>query len=97
MDGQHSGGRDPQLLSQELLYLVERFTRTADDTIAYRMTFTDPETWVSPWTGEMLLKRQDQPIYEFACHEGHHSMVDMLTIARYEEAVAADRRKTGGR
>ena len=72
----------------EGLHLVERFTRTAPDRLTYRMTFTDPTTWASPWTAEMPLKRMDQAIYEFACHEGNHSMVGMLSIARLEETAA---------
>ena len=68
------------------LHLVERFTRSGPDTLTYEMTFTDPSTWVSPWTAEIPLKRRDQAIYEFACHEGNHSIVGMLRTARLEEA-----------
>ncbi len=71
----------------EGLHLVERFARTADDTITYSMTFTDPTSWVTSWTARMPLHRMDQAIYEFACHEGNHSMVDMLAIARLEQRV----------
>ena len=71
----------------EGLHLVERFARTADDTITYSMTFTDPTTWASSWTARMPLHRMDEAIYEFACHEGNHSMVDMLAIARLEQRV----------
>jgi hypothetical protein len=71
----------------EGLHLVERFARTADDTITYSMTFTDPTSWVTGWTARMPLHRMDEAIYEFACHEGNHSMVDMLAIARLEDRV----------
>ena len=70
----------------EGLHLVERFTRNERDTLNYQMTFSDPSTWVSPWTAELPLKRRDQPIYEFACHEGNYSLVGMLRTARIEEA-----------
>ena len=72
----------------EGLHLVERFTRTAQDTLTYRMTFTDPTTWATSWTAEMPLQRKDQALYEFACHEGNHSIVNMLATARLEEAAA---------
>ena len=72
----------------EGLHLVERFTRTAQDTLTYRMTFTDPTTWATSWTAEMPLKRKDQALYEFACHEGNYSIVGMLATARLEEAAA---------
>ena len=68
------------------LQLVERFTRTGPDTITYQMHFTDPTTWAAPWTAEMPLRRAEDAIFEFACHEGNHSMVGMLSIARMEEA-----------
>ena len=68
------------------LHLVERFTRTGPDTLAYRVTLTDPETWASSWTAEVPLQRRDQPIYEFACHEGNYSIVGMLRTARLEDA-----------
>ena len=67
--------------------LVEQFARTAADTIAYSMTFTDPTTWATPWTAEMPLHPMDQAIDQFACHEGNHSMVDMQEIARLEQRV----------
>ena len=67
------------------LQLVERFSRRDLDTLNYQMTFYDPSTWVSPWTAEIPLKLRNQPIYEFACHEGNYSIVGMLRTARLEE------------
>jgi hypothetical protein len=37
--------------STERLHLIERFTRTAPDTITHEMTLNDPTTWTKPWTG----------------------------------------------
>ncbi len=73
--------------STDGLHLVERFTRTGPDTLAYNVTLTDPETWASSWTAEVPLQRRDQPIYEFACHEGNYSIVGMLRTARLEDAT----------
>ena len=70
----------------EGLHLVERFTRTGPDTLAYRVTLTDSATWASSWTAEVPLQQRDQPIYEFACHEGNYSIVGMLRTARLEDA-----------
>ena len=79
----------------ENLQLIERFTRTGPDTLTYRMTFSDPTTWTSPWTAELPLKHRDQEaIYEFACHEGNVSIVGMLRTARLEED---GERSTGSR
>ena len=67
------------------LELVERFTRTADDTLTYELTFTDPTTWATSWTAETLLSRREEATYEFACHEGNRSLVGMLRTARLLE------------
>lgn len=72
--------------SAEGLELVERFTLSSEDTLIYQMTLTDPTTWTSSWTAEIPLKRQQDAIYEFACHEGNHSMVGMLRTARLEDS-----------
>jgi hypothetical protein len=70
----------------EGLQIVERFRRSAPDAIQYDVTLTDQATWVRPWTVRMTLRRLDQPIYEFACHEGnYHIMRGMLSGARAEE------------
>ena len=80
------------------LHLVERFTLSGPETLTYGMTFTDPTTWALPWTAQIPLKRRDETIYEFACHEGNHSMVGMLRTARFEEAAARDgAQRTPGR
>ena len=71
--------------STDGLHLVERFTRSGPDTLTYRVTLTDPDTWEQPWTVEVPLQRREQAIYEFACHEGNHSIEGMLKTARIEE------------
>ena len=71
--------------STDGLHLVERFSRTGPDTLTYRVTLSDPTTWAEPWTVEVPLQRRDQAIYEFACHEGNHSIEGMLKTARIEE------------
>ena len=71
--------------STDGLHLVERFTRSGPDTLTYRVTLTDPDTWEEPWTVEVPLQRREQAIYEFACHEGNHSIEGMLKTARIEE------------
>jgi hypothetical protein len=35
------------------------------------------------------LKRTDDQVYEYACHEGNHSMIGILAGARADEAKAA--------
>ena len=67
--------------------LVERFTRVDADTLEYKFTVTDPETWASPWTASVPLRLNPEPMFEYACHEGNYSMPIMLGGARVEEAA----------
>jgi hypothetical protein len=75
--------------SGEKLHLVERFTRTAEDTLMYRFTVEDPETWDKPWTAEMPLTKTKGPVFEWACHEGNSELPTILRGARVAEADAA--------
>jgi len=74
----------------EALTITERFTRVADDVIDYQLTVDDPETWVSPWTMQFPLKRDDgYGMFEYACHEGNLAMFNILSGHRAEEREAA--------
>ena len=77
------------LRSSEHLRLVERWTRVAPDTIQQDITMYDPTTWTRPWTIRLFLKQTQDPLFEFACHEGNYSMESILAGARAEEAAAA--------
>ena len=67
----------------EDLKLVERFTRTASDTIDYQVTITDPKTFTAPWTVEFPIRHEPgYRIFEYACHEGNHAMHNRLSAAR---------------
>ena len=70
--------------------LIERFVPTAPGIIEWSMTINDPDTWVRPWTYAMRLTADpDQPLFEYACHEGNYAMRNILSAARAEEARAA--------
>ena len=71
--------------SGENMRLTERFTRVADDKLVYRYTIDDPESFEKPWTAVIPMARNDQPMFEYACHEGNESMVTMLAGARAQE------------
>ena len=70
--------------------LIERFTRVGPDVLSYQFTVEDRKTWTQPWTAQMLLTRTNEPLYEYACHEGNYAMVGILAGARAEEKAAAD-------
>jgi len=71
------------------LHVVERFTRIDAGTILYRATIEDPAAFSRPWTIEYPFLATTGPIYEYACHEGNYSLVDILGGARKKEAEAA--------
>jgi hypothetical protein len=74
------------VLSDENLRLVERFRRTAADTIEYTFTVDNPTMWTKPWTATINWKRSRGELLEYACHEGNYSLRGMLSGARAEEA-----------
>ncbi len=76
-------GSSPDML------LNERFTRIDGDTLLYAATMDDPSTWTQPWTFEVTMFRTDDPVYEYACHEGNIGMDGILAGARADDARAA--------
>ena len=74
--------------ASEHLKVTERFTRTGPDTIRYRFTMDDPETFTAPFTGELPFARIDEMIYEYACHEGNYAMSNILSGERAKEREA---------
>ena len=75
------------------MHLVEKFRRIDADTLMYEFTVEDPTTWTRPWTGQVPMKRSDDSIYEYACHEGNYSVNNILAGARAKEAAEESSRK----
>jgi hypothetical protein len=71
------------------LHVIERFTRVDADTIDFQYTVDDPTTWTKPWTAVVPMRRTDDRIYEYACHEGNYGLGGILRGARAEEKAAA--------
>jgi hypothetical protein len=70
------------------LHVVERLTRTAEDTIIYEATVTDPDTWTAPWKVSVPLTTQPgYQVFPYECHEGNHALRNMLSAALAEENV----------
>lgn len=78
----------------ESLRLTERFTRTDEDTIEYRVTVEDPTTYARPWTLAFPLKRAPEyEIYEYACHEANYFVTNVLSAARAREKAQGSGKK----
>jgi len=62
--------------------VIERLARTGPDTIAYRLTYEDPDVFTAPWTVAYEWTRdEDYAIFEYACHEGN-TVREAITSAR---------------
>jgi hypothetical protein len=70
--------------SRASLHLTERFTRVGER-LRYEVTVDDPHTWTKPWTAALELTPQHEEMFEYACHEGNHSMRNILSAARAAE------------
>ena len=57
--------------------------------LEYRFTVIDPETWASSWTASVPMRRTDQLMYEFACHEGNYGLTNMLAGACRRSCVGS--------
>lgn len=79
--------------ASEKLKVTERFTLTAPDTILYRFTMEDPDIFTAPFTGELVFRRMNEQLFEFACHEGNYSAADILAAARKRERDAAQQKQ----
>jgi len=81
--------RDGFMSSTPDVKVTERYTRVSHDYINWVITVDDPKTWTQPWTFMVRLKKTDDQIYEYACHEGNQSMIGILAGARAEERKEA--------
>jgi hypothetical protein len=76
-------------IASDRLHLTERFRRLDADTLVYEFTMNDPAIWTRPWTVSTTMRRSEEPIYEYACHEGNYGMFGILSRARAQEKATA--------
>ena len=81
-----AAGRIQGIHVSEDLKVVERFTRTSEEEIEYRVTIEDEQNYTAPWTVTVPLQRRvDYEIYEYACHEGNRAVEIILGGGRAAE------------
>jgi hypothetical protein len=78
------------IFASDALHVLERLTPLDADTIRYRFTVEDPQTWTRSWSGESTFHRWQGPIYEYACHEGNYGLANILRAARAAELPRPD-------
>jgi hypothetical protein len=67
------------VLTDENLHVVERLSRPDADTLRYQVTVADPTVWTRPWTAVVLMRKTNEALYEYACHEGNYAMPNIFT------------------
>ena len=71
--------------ADENMHLTERLTRTDSDTLLYQFTVDDQTAFTRPWSGELSMRKSQEAVFEYACHEGNYAMSDILAGARTAE------------
>ena len=74
------------------LHVIERLTRTGEDTLLYQFTVEDPGMWTKPWSGEVPITKMTGQIYEYACNEANYGLENTLRGARVADAETAAKR-----
>jgi hypothetical protein len=82
--------------ARENLHLVERWTRTGPNSLAYEVTVEDPTVWTRPWTAKQEFTRQsdqENRIYtEPRCVEGNFGLPGLLHGRRTQELAFTEGR-----
>jgi len=90
--------------SRPTLRMAERFTRADGETIDYQFTMEDPAMFTRPWTAAFPLTTDQASrgvtvgrLYEYACHEGNYSLVNVLAGARARDNAAEEGAREGSK
>ena len=75
--------------------VIERFTRTAPDTIEFRMTVEDPEVLATKsfTVSYPMYLDNSYEMYEYACHEGNTAVRNYIETSRFERGVTKSKGK----
>lgn len=80
--------------ASDTLKVIERISRMDADTLLYRFTIDDPQTFTRPWSGEVPFERLDEQIYEYACHEANYALSNVLSGERSQEKAREAAKKS---
>ena len=75
-------------LPVDQITVTETFRRESDFKLIYGFRVNDPSVFADEFHGEYPLSLIDEPIYEYACHEGNHGMFGILRGARRLELMS---------
>jgi hypothetical protein len=84
---QHFYYQDNGRGTSKRMKLEERFRRVNSETLEYDFTIEDPLSWDQSWSAKFPMRRIEDPIYEYACHEGNHGLPGILAGWRRYESM----------
>jgi len=70
------------------LKITEYFKRVDAETIEYKFTVDDPNTWTKPWSAVVPLSSVAGPLWEYACSESNNDAIQIMVGARNAEKAA---------
>ena len=73
------------LFVSDLTRVTERFALTGPNEMVCAFRIEDPTLFTQVWGGEILFRRSDKQVYEYACHEGNYSLPSILAGGREQE------------
>ena len=73
--------------SSASMKLEERVRWIDESTLEYDFTIEDPMTWDVSWSAKLPMRRIEDPLYEYACHEGNHGLPGILAGWRRYESM----------
>lgn len=69
------------------MQLEERLSWIDENTLDYDFTMQDPDTWDVSWSSRLPMRRIEDPLFEYACHEGNHGLPGILAGWRRYESM----------
>jgi hypothetical protein len=69
------------------LKVEERFSWIDENTLDYDFTVEDSLSWDESWSAKLPMRRIEDPLYEYACHEGNHGLAGILAGWRRYESM----------
>jgi len=67
------------------LHVVERFSLNDANSLKYQFTVEDPAAFTRAWSGESVMTRSTELMFEYACHEGNLSLPYTMRGRRFGE------------
>lgn len=84
-----------QIITRPESRIIERFRMNGPDELFYQFTVEDTAIYAKPFSAEFVMHRTMTPVMEYACHEGNHSIVNILQAGRVADAKAKAKARRG--